>query len=69
MELGKANPTVVFLLKVFSPLGLEMSDLFFGCEGTGRDNALIYGESMALVRKLDQPKLQKLHKVLKVIVE
>jgi transcriptional regulator with XRE-family HTH domain len=69
VELGKANPTVLFLLKLASALGLEMSNLFFGCETTGRDDALIYGEIMGLVRKLRQPDLQKLHKVLKVIVE
>jgi len=69
VELGKANPTVLFLLKVSSPLGLEVTDIFFGCETAGREDVLIYGEIMGLVRKLRQPDLQKLHRVLKVIVE
>jgi transcriptional regulator with XRE-family HTH domain len=69
VELGKANPTLLILLKVSSALGLEMSDLLFGCESPGRDDALVYGEIMGLVRKLRQPDLQKFHKVLRVIVE
>ena len=69
VEQGKANPTVGILLKLASGLELEMSELFLGSESTGRDDALIYGEIMALVRRLNQPDLQRLHKVLKVIVE
>ena len=69
VELGKANPTVLFLLKLASALGLETSDLLFGCEVTGRDDALIYTEIVGLVRKLPQPELRRLHKVLKVILE
>lgn len=69
VELGKANPTVLFLLKVAGALGMEMTDLFLGSQSPRREDALIYGEIMGFVRKLGERDLQKLHKVLKVILE
>jgi transcriptional regulator with XRE-family HTH domain len=69
VELGKANPTVVFLLKVSSPLGVEMPDLFIGSQSLQAEDALIHGEIMPLLRKLNKSNLQKLHDVLKLIVE
>lgn len=69
VELGKANPTVVFLAKVSSVLALEMSDLFLGCQSPREEDVLILGEIMAILRGLDQQNLQKIHKVIKLIVE
>lgn len=69
VELGKANPTVVFLMKVSSTLTLEMSDLFLGCQSPREEDVLIFGEIMAILRRIDQQNLQKIHKVIKLIAE
>ena len=69
VESGKANPTVLLLLKISSALHVEL--LSFFCDGPIPDPEATrcYEEIIALIRKLDQPDLKKLHKVLKVIVE
>lgn len=69
VELGKANPTVVFLLKLSSVLGLEMPDLFFSSQNLRAEDAFTYAEIMPLLRKFKQSDLQKIHSVLKVVAE
>lgn len=69
VELGKANPTVLFLMKVSSILALEMGDLFLRCQGLREEDVLIFGDIITTLRKLDQQNLQKIHKLIKVIVE
>jgi len=68
VELGKANPTFLFLLRVVAALGIEMTDLFFNCQIPLEENAPIYAEIMALLRTLDQLDLQKLLRTLRVII-
>ena len=69
VERGKGNPTLQFLLKVSSALQVGLLSLFFDGPTPEPEDAVHYEEIMTLVRRLDQPDLQKLHKVLKAIVE
>ncbi len=69
IELGKTNPTIVFLLKLTWALGLEIVDIFPVTHDSGQEGGLIYFDIVALLRKLDRPDLHKLYKVLQLFVE
>ena len=69
VESGKANPTVLLLLKISSALHVGLLSLFFDGPSLDPQDALEYEEIMALVRRLDQPDRRKLHRLLKAIVE
>jgi transcriptional regulator with XRE-family HTH domain len=69
IELGKTNPTIVFLLRLAWALGLEIVDIFPVAHDSGREGALIYFDIVALLRKLDRPDLHKLYKVLQLFVD
>lgn len=69
VELGKTNPTIVFLLKLSWALGMEMTDLIFAAQHSRSEESFIYAEIIPLLRRLDFSDLQKLHNVLKLILE
>jgi transcriptional regulator with XRE-family HTH domain len=69
IELGKTNPTIVVLRKLAGALGLELVDVLPAVYDSGEGKTLIHSEIVALLRKLERPDLQKLHKVLQLLVE
>ena len=69
VELGKTNLSIVFLLKLSWALGMDITDVVFAASDLGMEGTLIYTEIVALLRKLDRPDLQKLQKILQLIVE
>lgn len=69
VELGRSNPTVMFLTKIAWALEIEITDLFIGCKGEQKEVAFIYVEIISLLRRLDQSDLQKVHRVFKAMVE
>jgi transcriptional regulator with XRE-family HTH domain len=69
VERGKGNPTLQFLLKIAGALGTEMNDLFVASPAQEDKTSFTLGEIYNLIRKLDQTRIEKLHKILRIIVE
>jgi len=69
VERGKGNPTLQFLLKIAGALGTEMNDFFVSFPAQEDETASTVTEIIALIRKLDQNAIQKLHKIIRVVVE
>ena len=68
VELGKTNPTIVFLLKLSWAMGMGMVDLFSPPQSS-TEGRTSHAEIIGLLTKLDSADLHKLHKILEVIVE
>jgi transcriptional regulator with XRE-family HTH domain len=69
VERGNGNPTLQFLLKIAGALGTEMNDFFVSSPAQEDEIASTVAEIIALIRKLDQNAIQKLHKIIRVVVE
>jgi transcriptional regulator with XRE-family HTH domain len=68
-ERGKGNPALQFLLKITGALGTEMNDLFVAPAAQEEKTEFILSEINSLIRKLDEARIVKLRKILRIIAE
>lgn len=69
VERGNGNPTLQLLIKIADALGEEVSDLFAASTTQQDESTSTVAEIIAFIRKLDQHTIQKLHKIIQVVVE
>ena len=68
VELGKTNPTVLFLLKVSRALELKPLDLFLHPRNPNGSYMTTYIEIIRIFQKLNPQELQRIYQVLKLII-